>query len=214
MRATSASRPYGLAGSVAASITTSGLVGAVAHRAQQVERAWHRELGGAKTGDEVAATDAATLFHRFQHGIDDAEPAGVATRLRVDSRVRMPCRLRSCCATAAAHVVVSWRALACAAIVPRAGRSASMSSGRTRAQRPSAEGGTRRRERNAGASRFARRRDDGVRPGEGAERVNGVVRDEPLPDEVPECVRRFPRGSPHQPPRAAGRRTKPRGMPR
>ena len=66
--ATSASAPYGFAGSVAASTATSGVVRRVAQRAQQVERAGQRELRGAEAGDEVAAPDAAASSIAFSTG--------------------------------------------------------------------------------------------------------------------------------------------------
>ena len=42
----------------------------VAHRPQQIERRGHRELRGAETGDEVAATHASGVLHGLQHLVD------------------------------------------------------------------------------------------------------------------------------------------------
>ena len=129
-----------------------------------------------------------------------AEAAGHAIRPRPPSRVsdavareqllrdaRRPTAWRRGCGL---------RAAACG----RAGRSRR----RTSVHRPSADGGARRRDRNAGASGApARRRARRARARERAQRVERVVGDEPLPDEIPERVDGFGRDSRRRPRRGA-----------
>ena len=107
------------------------------------------------------------------------------------SRVTTPWRASSCCASAAAHLVVS-RARPLAAIVPL--RALALRRG-TSVQRPSADGGARRRDRNGADLGLAAlhappRR---ARAGERAQRVKRVVGDQPLPDQVPQRVDRLRR---------------------
>ena len=81
--------PYGLAGSVAASTTTSGFVRRLAERAQQIERRRQRELRRADAADEVAAPDPAGVLQRLEHVVDRAEAAGIPSA-PATSRVSTP----------------------------------------------------------------------------------------------------------------------------
>ena len=146
--------PYGLAGSVADNTAIS-----ISSGASRIERSRSRAPGSAN----CVAPRPATKYPRrirpfsskpFSTGYTVPNPPGIASAA-IASRVTTPCRTSSCCVTAAAHLVV-WGS----GVRFRSERDSRPLG--TSVQRPSADGGASRRERNDAAScgraAFMRRR--------------------------------------------------------
>ena len=96
-----------------------GIVGRVAQRSEQVERAWHRELRGAESGHEVAAADAGRVSSMpFSTGYTMPNPPATSSAATA-SRVTTPWRASNCWVTAAAHFVVSAALTACRRLTAR-----------------------------------------------------------------------------------------------
>ena len=168
----STSAPYGLAGSVAATVTATGRRRGVAFRAQQIDRAGLGELRAAQAGDEVAAAHAAGVLEPAQHRVDGAE----AARHRLER------------GDVAGDHAVARQQLLRERRRPRGGRRPFRASTRpTSGPRPTA--GTRRRERKRCGPRLAPR---SLRAGDvGAQRMQRVVGHQPLPHQVPQRVDRL-----------------------